>query len=351
MPCVWSRRSLLAALLVGSVTTLAGCRVRLESDRPRTPHLPTRVPMPDEQALLRAHRDAVRLQEMAAGLEGASTPLTVLLANVHKLQAGVFESVLRAGGVPPSEISATPAATPTRDASATATPGSTSTPAATGTAGGATSAPALLPSGLSELIAAEAEGFSAQALSDLTGISRDRVALIGSMTAQRAAAVQLLGGQLPPDGTLRGAVPGPAGGTLTGPVGEVAAIQLDAVRSAVYGFEVVAAQTDARHRSTAAKTLGALRTTASELERLAGSAARPIPLGYALPFPVGTPAAALKLATHLMRTLLEAIASQLPAVAGDAADLSGTVQVLTDICVDAVAWQVPLAAFPGLANP
>jgi len=303
--------------------------------------------MPDEQALLRAHRDAVRLQEMAAGLESASTPLTVLLANLHRVQAGVFESVLRSGGVPPSEITATPKATPTPIAPARPT----ATPAATGTAGGPTSAPALLPSGLSELIAAEAEGFSAQALSDLTGISRDRVALIGSMTAQRAAAVQLLGGQLPPDGTLAGgAVPGPAGGTLTGPVGEVAAIQLDAVRSAVYGFEVVAAQTDARHRSTAAKTLGALRTTASELEGLAGSAAKPIPLGYALPFPVGTPAAALKLATHLMRTLLEAIASQLPAVAGDAADLTGTVQVLTDICVDAVAWQVPLAAFPGLAS-
>jgi hypothetical protein len=339
MPCVWSRRSLLAALLVGSVTTLAGCRVRLESDRPRTPHLPTRVPMPDEQALLRAHRDAVRLQEMAAGLESASTPLTVLLANVHRVQDGVFESVLRAGGVPPAEITVTPKATPA------------ATPAATGTAGGATSAPALSPSGLSELIAAEAEGFSAQALSDLTGISRDRVALIGSMTAQRAAAVTLLGGQLPPDGTLPGAVPGTAGGTLTGPVGEVAAIQLDAVRSAVYGFEVVAAQTDARHRSTAAKTLGALRTTASELEGLAGSAAKPKPLGYALPFPVGTPAAALKLATHLMTTLLEAIASQLPAVAGDATDLTGTVQVLTDISVDAVAWQVPLAAFPGLAHP
>ena len=327
MPYVWSRRSLLAALLVGSVTTLAGCRVRLESDKPRTPHLPTylptREPMPDEQALLRAHLDAVRLQEMAAGLESTSTPLTVLLANVHRVQAGVLESVLRAGGVPPTDITARPTATPT----------------ATGTAGGVTPAPALLPSGLSELIAAEAEGSSAPALSDLTGISRDQVALIGSMTAQRAAAVQLLGGQLWP------------GGTLPGPVGEVAAVQLDAVRSAVYGFEVVAAQADARHRSTAAKTLGALRTTASELEGLAGSAAKPIPLGYALPFPVGTPAAALKLATHLMRTLLEAIASQLPSVAGDAADVTGTVGLLTDLCVHAVVWQVPLAAFPGLANP
>ena len=314
--------------------------------------------MPEEQALLRAHRDAVRLQEMAEGLVGSSTPLTVLLANVHRLQAGVFESVLRAGGVPPAEIAATPKATPTSTASATptTTPPTTpaTTPAATGTAGGATAAPALLPTGVGELIAAEAEAFSAQALSDLAGISRDQVTLIGSMTAQRAAAIRLLGGQLPPDGTPPGAVPGTVpgtvGGTLAGPVGEVAAIQLDAVRSAVYGFEVVAAQTDARHRTMAATTLGALRTTASELEGLAGSVARPIPLGYVLPFPVGTPVAALKLATHLMTTLLEAIASQLPAVAGEAAGLMGTVGVLADVSVDAVAWQVPLAAFPGLAN-
>ena len=338
MPSAWSRRSLLAALLAGSVTTLAGCRVRLESDGPRTPSLPTRVPMPDEQALLRAHRDAVRLQEMAGGLEGSSTPLTVMLANVHRLQAGVFESVLRAGGVPPAEITAMPTATPTATASATPSLTPTAAPTATGTLGGTTSAPALLPNGVSELIAAEAEGFSAKALSDLAGISRDQVALIGSMTAQRAVAVTLLVGRLPPDGTL------------PGPVGEVAAIQLDVVRSAVYGFEVVAAQTDARHRNAAAKTLGALRTTASELESMAASAARPIPLGYALPFPVGTPAAAMKLATHLMRTLLETIASQLPEVAGDAAGLTGTVAVLTDVSVEAVAWQVPLAAFPGLAN-
>ena len=185
MPYVWSRRSLLAALLVGSVTTLAGCRVRLESDKPRTPHLPTylptREPMPDEQALLRAHLDAVRLQEMAAGLESTSTPLTVLLANVHRVQAGVLESVLRAGGVPPTDITARPTATPT----------------ATGTAGGVTPAPALLPSGLSELIAAEAEGSSAPALSDLTGISRDQMALIGSMTAQRAAVPSPRPGRLP----------------------------------------------------------------------------------------------------------------------------------------------------------
>ena len=130
----------------------------------------------------------------------------------------------------------------------------------------------------------------------------------------------------------------------------MAAAQLVAIRSAVYGFEVVVAQTDASHRAAAAETLGALRASSSELQLLAGSAARPIPLGYALPFPVSTPASALRLATQLMTALRESIASQLPAVAGDTAGLTGTVHLLTDVCVHAVTWRVPLAAFPGLTD-
>ena len=263
--------------------------------------------MRDEQALLTAHRDAVRLRDLAARLAGSSTPMTELLATVHGLQADVFESVLRSGGVPPAEIS-------------TAT------------------APGQGASGVSELIAAEGEVLSAQVLSDLAGISTEQVALFGSMTAQRAAAVRLLGGRLP------------SAGTLTAPTGQLAAALLEAIRSAVYGFEVVVTQTDVSHRKAAAETLGALRTRSSELRLLAGSAATPTPLGYALPFPVSTPAAAQRLATHLMTALRASIASQLPAVTSDADGLTGTVQLLTDVCVHAVTWRVPLTAFPGLSE-
>jgi Domain of unknown function (DUF4439) len=349
MPCVWSRRSLLVALTVGSVTALTGCRVRLEDDAPRI--LPTRQPIADEQALLLARRDALRLRDLAAGLGPSSNALTELLATVHGLQAQVFESVLRLGGGPPAVITAGPTAvTPTATATATAT----ATTGSTTAAGGAPSAPAP-PSGISELVAAEAEGVAAGALSDLAGISRDRVALLATMAAQRAAAVRLLGGRLPTADTAAGSTgggnpPRPIGGTLIGPTGEVAAAQLEAIRSAVYGFEVVVAQTDPSHRTAAVKTLGALRANTSQLQQLAGSAAKPITLGYALPFPVATPSSALRLATHVMTALRTAIASQLPAVTGDAAGLAGTVQVLTDVCVDAVTWRVPLTAFPGLTN-
>ena len=132
--------------------------------------------------------------------------------------------------------------------------------------------------------------------------------------------------------------------------GELAAALLEALRSAVYGFEVVVAQTDASHRRAAGHTLGALRTRSAELQRLAGPAAPPSPPGLPPPVPGVDPAAALRLATHLMTALRASIASQLPAVTGDADGLTGTVQLLTDVCVHAVTWRVPLTAFPGLSE-
>ncbi len=278
--------------------------------------------MPDEQALLTARRDAVRLRDLAAGLDNAATPTTALLATVHGLQADVFESVLRSGGVPPAEIAGTP----------------TTTPPPTATAGGTVTDPTQAASRVGELIAAEGEALSAQALLVLAGISAERVALFGSMTAQRTAAVPLLGGRLP------------AAGPLTAPTGDLAAALLEAIRSAVYGFEVVVTQTDVSHRRAAGQTLGALRTRSAELQLLAGPVAPPIPLGYALPFPVSTPAAALMLATHLMTALRASVARQLPAVTGDTEGLTGTVQLLTDVCLHAVTWRVPLTAFPGLSD-
>jgi len=327
MPYDWSRRSLLVALLAGSVAALPGCRVRLENDAPRIPGLPTREPMPDEQALLSARWDALRLKEIATELGTSSTSLTRALVALHGRQAEVLDAVLRSGGVPAAEIKA-PLTARTK---AAPTPGTSASPTATSRA----------PSGVARLISGEAEGFSAEALKHLADLSKDRVALLGSMAAQRAAAVRLLGGETP-DARL------PTG--PRGPTGDAAAAQLKAFRAAIYGFEVVASQTDLSHRAAAIRTLGLLRATSAGLRGLAGSAAGPIPLGYALPFPVSTPSAALKLAVHVMTGLREAIASQLPAVSGDAPGLAGTVKALTDVCVQAVTWRVPLTAFPGLTS-
>jgi hypothetical protein len=331
MPSAWSRRSLLVALTVGFVTALSGCRVRLEDDAPRILSLPTRRPMADEHALRLARWGAVRLRGLAAGLGPSSTALTELLATTHGQQVDVLGSVLAAGGVPLAEITAAPTAKAPRSPPTSMT----SSPA---TAGGTAAPSSPLPSGISELVAAEAEAVAADPLSNLSGISRDWVALLASMTAQHAAAVRLLGGPLPP------------ARSLTGPTGEVAAIQLEAIRSAVYAFEVIVAQTDARHRRAAAMSLAALRTISSELLLLAGPAAKPIILGYALPFPVATDASALRLATQVMTALRDAIASQIPSLAGDQAGLEGTVRLLTDVCVQAVTWRVPLTAFPGLSS-
>jgi len=175
-------------------------------------------------------------------------------------------------------------------------------------------------------------------MEQLAGVSKERIALIGSMTAQRAAAARLLGGTAP------------VAGSGSGPTGDTAAALLKAFRAAVYGFEIVVTQASAADRRSAAGTLSGLRTRSAELQRLAGSAAGPRPLGYALPFAVSTPTAAGKLATHVMTGLRDAVAGQLPAVAGDAAGLAGTVGSLADVCVQAASWRVPLTAFPGLSS-
>ncbi len=296
--------------------------------------------MPDEPALLQARLDALRLRELASGLGSSSTALTRRLATLHGLQVNVLESVLRSGGVPPAEIAAAVTGQPSSSSTtSTASPTAMATATATATDDDTASPTTSVSPGVTELIRAEAEGLTTQALSDLAKISEGRVALFGSMTAQRAAAVRLLGGRLPP------------AGTSAGPTGEPAIVQLEAIRSAVYGFEVVVAHTDPSRRAAAATTLGMLRSRSAELEVLLGPAAGPTPLGYALPFPVTTPASALRLATHVMTALRQSVAGQLPALSSQAPGLTGTVSLLADVVFHAVTWRVPLTAFPGLTNP
>ena len=104
----WSRRTLLAVAGLGAAGALTGCRVRLEDDAPRVPLLPTRQPIPDEGALLRALADARDLRAGAAALGGARTATPARLAAVHARQVAVLEQVLRSARVPQSSYAATP---------------------------------------------------------------------------------------------------------------------------------------------------------------------------------------------------------------------------------------------------
>lgn len=309
-PSLWSRRGLLVALAAGSVTALSGCRVQLEEGAPRVPLVPTRVPMKDEKTLLAVLDRTRSLVSLARAVEGASTSTAGRLRAVHATQIAVITRLLRDGGVPLPLVEASAAPQPSP----------------------ATSSPAV--SSPADLSGAEIG--SAKDVS-LANLSIAHVALIGSLLAQRNAAVTLLGGAVAPVGPS----------DLDGADGLAL---LEAVRGAVYGFEVVATHIGSTGRAPAMTTLLALRTRASELETLVGSSAPPPPLGYELPFPVSDKDSSRRLALHLLEALLTRMAAALEPAAGSAKALNTLVRWMGETESMASRWGAPLAAFPGLTT-
>ncbi|MEO8518435.1 MAG: DUF4439 domain-containing protein [Dermatophilaceae bacterium] len=309
MPSLWSRRGLLAALAAGSVMALSGCRVQLEEDAPRIPLVPARVPMKDEKTLLAMLENTRSLGSLATSVPGGPRSTAGRLSSVHDGQVAVLERLLREGGVPETLLGSLPA--------------------------GVLSRPVLSPPVLPLAVLSAAESASVNDLS-LAGLADAHVALMGSLLAQRRAAVNLLGGSVAP------VAPADLGGA------QVVAL-LAAVRSAVYGFEVVAAHIEPKSQSLATTTLSSLRERASELEKLTGSPP-PTPLGYVLPFSVTDPKSARRLALHVLNALLSDQAAALEPAAGDANALATLTHWLGQTEAVASRWGAPLAAFPGLTE-
>jgi len=312
----------LAGLLLG------GCRVRLQDDAPDLPLLQHKS-IPDEALLIAGFREAARLQQLAGRVPGAPA-LPAELAGIHGAQATVLRAVLTAGGVPDHLVTGTGAT------SAPPTPAASPPAAATQAPGPAVSAPG--PATQTDLAGAEQAAVSPAALAQLAGATPANRVLLTAAAAQRGAAAALLG-----------AVPAwPPGAALPPP--EAAAL-LDATRSVVYAFEVVAAQLVADERAPAIQTLAALRARQRELVAAAGTAMTPEPLGYVLPFPVTSPAAARRLATAVLAQL---VARGLDPVSRLAAGSSAVVQVVrwqADAQVMLRQWGGPLHPFPGMAYP
>jgi hypothetical protein len=163
------------------------------------------------------------------------------------------------------------------------------------------------------------------------------IPLVGSVLAQRGAAASLLGDPA--------TWPEP---TWSAP--SLASSYLASTRAARYAFEVVAAQSPAGAQHTLAlSTLAALESRAEAQESLAGTSAPPPALGYPLPFPVTSPAAARKLAVQVLTELRAAVARDLGSTSGDVGPLGAVVRWLSDTEVLASRWGVPLSPFPGLA--
>lgn len=309
MPVAWSRRAVLLALGAGAFSTLTGCGIRLEHDAIHLPFVPTIEPVPDQEALLRALAQARSLQERAVRAGGASRAVPAQLAWIHGQQAAALEQLLRADNVPvPVATTTVPRATPSAKAAAHAA---------------------------KMLGAEEASDVTAATLSGLAAVHSANIAVLGTILVQRAVA-----------GTLLGHTPTWPG--ITGVQPELAATLLKSTRPAVYGFEIIAAQTPIKQRPGATAALEALRSQRDALEALVGTSAPPASMGYRLPFPVTDEASGRKLAQRILTRLIESTAALLDAPKPAREAAAGVVQLLSRTVVLGVPWGVALTPFPGL---
>jgi hypothetical protein len=333
-----SRRSVLAVLGLGAAgAALSGCGIRLEDDAPRVPLVPTREPVPGEAFLLQLWLGSQDLAAQASALGGPGTALPARLAVLHRTQAEVLRTLLRTEGVPDSAVAdarerhtATPSTAPSSTSAASSAASPTSTPGGPTTGSGTTTAPSR-----STLATAEAAALSPESFAALGALDAESVATPAAALAQRAAAATLLGRV-------------PAWPTQEEVPAELAAGALEATRAAVYGFEVVAAQSAGAQRTQATATLATLRARVARLEQPAGDKAPPASLGYPLPFPVTTPGAARRLALHVLEGLRASHAAATGRAARDATGLAATVQWLAEAEGLCHRWGMSLQPFPGL---
>ncbi len=348
MPSYPTRRAALAGLGVALVAApLAACGIRLEEGAPRVPLIPTREPVPGEAFLLDLWTGSTALAEQAAAVRGGATSVPARLAPIHREQAAVLRSVLSRLGVPASVLEdaqrstrASAAATATSQGSATgADPGvQTSTPTAGPTGAGGTDTPGPGTTAVvtaASLAAREVAALAPDAFTSLAELDDETVTVASALLAQRGAAAILLGEtpSWPRDEWSDAAL---------------AARLLETTRSAVYGFEVVAAQSRRAQATLAKETLAALKSRAAEQQAVAGPQATPPAVGYPLPFQVTKPADAKRLAVHVLTGLRDAVAADVLTASGRAEPLAALTRWLAETEVLASRWGVALEPFPGL---
>ncbi len=309
--------------LLAPAVLVAGCDIRLQDDAPALPLL-QRKSVPDEATLVAAVRLTTALAQRAGRVPQPSPAVTALAAQ-HQTQAGVLRARLTGQGVPLHVIDTDPV--PGDTATATPTGGATAT-AAVSAPPAATTA---------DLAAAEGAAVSTLLGPLPTVTAADRPVLLSVAAACAIAAEQL----------------GAATGWPTGdPLPATAAVSLlDSTRSAVYAFQVVAAQTSGDVRGRALTTHTRLQSRAAELLALAGPSAPPAPLGYVLPFPVTDADAATRLAGQVLSTLVAGGLEPLAAVPTGSSAVVPLARLLVAAAGLARGWGVATGPFPGLAYP
>ena len=283
---------LLGALAVGG--SLGGCGLRLERSAPHVPLLPSARPYPGGDALraelarCRAAREAAQVWSEAGGPALSRNLIRVHTAQVEALQtrlAQVHEPVTSPAGAPSEGPSSGPASSgPTARPSATA-----GTPRATSAA---TTDPA---QARAALLSAERQALDGAWLAGAP--AADRVLLGGCLVA-RSQAARLLGAPaLPSPKRPRPATPEQAAGLLR------------VLYPVLYGLEVATARVvvaGAPRAQAARASLAGVRRQRQFLVQAAGSSAPPPHLGYEVPEPVSSPAAADALARDLLGDLSDA---------------------------------------------
>lgn len=279
----------LGALTVGG--SLGGCGLRLERSAPHVPLLPSARPYPGGEALraeaarCRAAHDAAQTWSRAGG-----PPLSSVLIRLHAAQLAALDARLRqvhepvstdsSGGAEPSGGTAAP------------TPGAAPS---SHTAASPTVASPTVAQARAALLAAEQVGLAAAELAAAPAADRP---LLGGCLVARGQAARLLGAPAPP-GPRR---PRPA-------TPEQAAALLRVLYPVVYGLELATARVVVARAPRAAAARAALvgvRRQRQFLVQAAGAAAPAPHLGYEVPEPVTTPAAADALARKLLGGLSDA---------------------------------------------
>jgi hypothetical protein len=318
------------------LTAVAGCGLRLDLPQPPPP-VPTRKPAPDERFILAVIKDLRSLVRAGATLEPRGEARSVVRETLaaQRRQIAVLTGRLTNAGVPTAEIAAATAPNPVTAPTSSGAAESTATPSVRpGATAGSPSAQAGSPADVATVRSV------ADLASVLATITPDRWAALAATTAgtrdlvlaawsSRLASAVLLGAGVDPTTTPSAARPR----------------IIDQTSPLVYGFEVAAAQSTGARRTRALATLDALR----RLDLAVAGSTTSTPGGWALPFPVTTPAEAQRLATHLLGTAVDAtvdVAGPTPdgPALDDTARWSGRVQAL------ATDWGMPVAAFPGTST-
>lgn len=314
------RRLLLAGAGAALLAPVSGCGVRLEDDAPRVPLVPTREPVPGEDALVALTLDCLRLAGLADAL---GTSLGTDLATLHRRQHTVLRTTLVGRQVPAASLdaAASPGASPSPSASDTGSPTPSPTP---------TRAPATTLGADEAAAAGEVARFSA--------VPADLLVPLTALHAQRWAAATLLTGTTP-------ARPGPVGP----PDGADIDRLVEAADAAAYLAEVGAARSAGARRRRAEATVTVLRGLRTVLR--SGDDPPEVGLGHPLPFAVRTAADVDRLFAESLTSLratLGAALADLVATDPVAGLVAGT-QWLGVVEVEAHRWGVPLEPFPGLA--